>query len=155
MDEATERERVCDQLKRVMERLHTLTIFDDLMRKKTVVLTPQQFRVMGLVAVGGPTRSGELASALGVSRATMTGLLDRLEQAGLVERSTDPRDARGRLATATEAGRDALRGLLETAVLKDKGFVDDVAVADLRALLQGLSAVLAAISARLPAADQD
>ncbi|MDR1293955.1 MAG: MarR family transcriptional regulator, partial [Bifidobacteriaceae bacterium] len=124
MDEAAERMQVIDELKQITERLHTMTIVAGLQRQGAVALTPQQFRVVGLLVVGGPTRSGELASALGVSRATMTGLLDRLEQAGLVARSTDPRDARGRLATATDAGRDALRGLLETVILKDDEFVD-------------------------------
>src|SRR5689334_1553608 len=39
-------------------------------------------------------RPGELASALGLTAAAATGLLDRMESAGLARRRTDARDGR-------------------------------------------------------------
>ena len=44
--------------------------------------------------VGGPRTPAELAEAAGVTRATMTGLVDTLERDGLVKREPDPNDRR-------------------------------------------------------------
>jgi DNA-binding MarR family transcriptional regulator len=49
-------------------------------------------------------RSSELAEHAGVSRATVTGLLDTMEKAGLVERRDDPRDRRASRVRITAAG---------------------------------------------------
>jgi DNA-binding MarR family transcriptional regulator len=45
-------------------------------------------------AENGSMRSSELADHAKVSRATVTGLLDTMEKAGLVARAADPRDRR-------------------------------------------------------------
>jgi DNA-binding MarR family transcriptional regulator len=50
----------------------------------------------------------ELGQALGVDKTTLVAELDRLEKAGLVERTVDPRDRRARIPTLTGAG-DELR----------------------------------------------
>jgi MarR family transcriptional regulator, organic hydroperoxide resistance regulator len=50
-------------------------------------------------------RGGELACRLGVEPPTVTKMLRRLENCGLVERSPDPADARSFRAYLTEAGR--------------------------------------------------
>jgi len=44
--------------------------------------------------VGGPRTPAELADAAGVTRATMTGLIDTLERDGFVKREPDPNDRR-------------------------------------------------------------
>ncbi len=54
-------------------------------------------------------RMSELAEAVLLSRSGLTRLVDRLERDGLVERRSCPSDARGTLATLTDAGRDRLR----------------------------------------------
>lgn len=43
---------------------------------------------------GGPRTPAELADAAGVTRATMTGLIDTLERDGYVKREPDPKDRR-------------------------------------------------------------
>jgi DNA-binding MarR family transcriptional regulator len=52
----------------------------------------------------GSMRSSELAEHASVSRATITGLLDTMEKAGLVERHDDPRDRRASCITITSKG---------------------------------------------------
>jgi DNA-binding MarR family transcriptional regulator len=52
----------------------------------------------------GRMRSSELAEHASVSRATITGLLDTMEKAGLVERHDDPRDRRASCITITSKG---------------------------------------------------
>jgi DNA-binding MarR family transcriptional regulator len=56
----------------------------------------------------GSLRSSELAELAGVSRATITGLLDSLERDKLVERSADPSDRRVVSVHLTAAGKDLL-----------------------------------------------
>lgn len=52
-------------------------------------------------------RMNELASELLVSRGGATRLVARMEEAGLVERSTPPEDRRATYARLTDAGREA------------------------------------------------
>src|SRR5882672_2300168 len=65
-----------------------------------------QYRLL-VSASEGPQRASELAAAVGVSRPTLTSLVDGLEQAGLVRRVPVATDRRGIQLELTEAGRDA------------------------------------------------
>ena len=53
----------------------------------------------------------ELGQALGVDKTTLVAELDRLEKAGLIERTVDPRDRRARIPALTAAG-DRLRATI-------------------------------------------
>jgi DNA-binding MarR family transcriptional regulator len=56
----------------------------------------------------GSMRSSELADHANVSRATMTGLLDTLEKAGLLSRAPDPHDRRASNVKITPKGEKLL-----------------------------------------------
>lgn len=62
---------------------------------------------------GGMTPS-ELADEGGISRATVTGLLDGLEKDGLVERIKHPHDRRMLYVHLTEQGRDLVAAVAPT-----------------------------------------
>jgi len=49
---------------------------------------------LNLVALTGPMTAGELARATGLTTASITGVLDRLEEGGFVRRERDPHDRR-------------------------------------------------------------
>jgi DNA-binding MarR family transcriptional regulator len=66
-----------------------------------------QYRLL-VSAAEGPQRASELAAAVGVSRPTLTSLVDGLEQAGLVRRVPVATDRRGIQLELTQAGRDAM-----------------------------------------------
>ncbi|MEZ4402452.1 MAG: MarR family transcriptional regulator [Kofleriaceae bacterium] len=55
-------------------------------------------------------RSGDLAEALAVQAAAVTGLVDRMARDGLVRRRTCPDDARAHRVHLTAAGRRAAAG---------------------------------------------
>ena len=57
-------------------------------------LTTPQLKVVLLVYLNGPARMSELASALGVSLATTTGIIDRLVDRDIVERENSREDRR-------------------------------------------------------------
>ena len=56
----------------------------------------------------GPARLTELASAEGVSQPSMTALIARLADQGLVRRAADPHDGRAVVLTLTPAGGEVL-----------------------------------------------
>jgi MarR family transcriptional regulator, organic hydroperoxide resistance regulator len=60
----------------------------------------------------GPVRQTELIAVLDSDSATITRMVQRLEKAGLVERTPDPRDRRATLVSSTSAG-DAMRSAIE------------------------------------------
>jgi DNA-binding MarR family transcriptional regulator len=57
------------------------------------------------LATSGPTRLTDLATAEGVSQPSMSALIGRLVEQGLVRRGSDPQDARAVLLDLTPAGR--------------------------------------------------
>lgn len=72
-------------------------------------LTPMQARLLGLLSAG-PLRMAEVAQGLGVEKAALTGLVDRAESRGLVERAAVPGDRRSTQVSVTEAGAAAAVG---------------------------------------------
>lgn len=64
--------------------------------------------VLAALRDGGPQRVTALAEAEGVAQPTMTNLVVRLERRGLVERGSDPEDARAVRVTITDQGRERL-----------------------------------------------
>lgn len=60
----------------------------------------------------GPRTPAELADAAGVTRATMTGLIDTLERDGLVKREPDPNDRRMMSVVLTTKGEKFLHNFL-------------------------------------------
>lgn len=86
-------------------------------------LTLAQLKAVYLVAATGPIRMSTLAVRLGTAISTTSGVVDRLVQGGLLERTEDPADRRQVLVGATptalrqledlsELGRDRMRELL-------------------------------------------
>jgi DNA-binding MarR family transcriptional regulator len=59
---------------------------------------------LNILALTGRMTAGELARATGLTTASITGVLDRLEEAGFVRRERDPRDRR-RVVIALNAER--------------------------------------------------
>lgn len=64
-------------------------------------ITPVEGRILMTLALAGPLRQHHLAERLAVARMTLTGVLARLEDAGLIARSGDPDDGRARIVTLT------------------------------------------------------
>lgn len=74
-------------------------------------LTTPQLKVVLLLFISGPSRMSEIASALGVSLATATGVLDRLVERGLVIREGHPEDRRVVICHLSAEGDKLISGL--------------------------------------------
>ena len=68
-----------------------------------VGLNPQAARLLFILA-RKPTNMLGLSSALHLSKSTMTGIVDRLEAAGLIVREVDPYDRRQLVVVPTKLG---------------------------------------------------
>jgi DNA-binding MarR family transcriptional regulator len=57
-------------------------------------LHPTDYKVVGILERSGPLSAGEIARRSGLATASVTNLIDRLEQKGFVRRVIDPADRR-------------------------------------------------------------
>lgn len=71
-------------------------------------LTPTQGAALTTIAAHGPLTPSEIAAREHIQRPTATRALTRLEDAGLIQRTSDPGDRRCSLVSATPAGRALL-----------------------------------------------
>jgi DNA-binding MarR family transcriptional regulator len=76
-------------------------------------LTGAQARVLGLLTLE-PMPMRRVAQKLRCEPSNITGIVDRLETRGLVERRPDPNDRRVKLAAPTKDGADTARRLRES-----------------------------------------
>ncbi|MFB7913263.1 MarR family winged helix-turn-helix transcriptional regulator [Streptomyces sp. NPDC056061] len=76
-------------------------------------LTGAQARVLGLLALE-PMPMRRIAQKLKCEPSNVTGIVDRLEARGLVERRPDPADRRVKLAAPTEQGTRTARQLRDS-----------------------------------------
>lgn len=115
------------------------------------VCLAKQLRTFGLDSPEGHTLSylrsyspcsvGELARVFGHIASTMTSILDRLEQRGFIERTTNPDDRRSFLVGLTEVGLETADQILSLLETLEKRIADGVTEADVR----GFNAVMASI----------
>ena len=109
-------------------------------------ITAHMLRVLRHLAAGGPLTIGEQAEHLGLSKATTTEMVNRLEAKGLVARLRDERDRRRVFVWLTDAGRRRVTEYPE--VLENDLLVQAVAnmrPADRTRLVEGLRALLNAV----------
>ena len=106
----------------------------------------RQFVVLFTIE-GGVASPVGLARRLGISRAVVTGLLDRLEERGLVRREPDPTDRRRLRLVVTDAGREAIRRLGRGVAGRLATHLTTVGPADLAAVARAAQVVERAVAA--------
>ena len=107
-------------------------------------LTYPQYLVMLALWETSPRTVGALGEALYLDSGTLTPLLKRMEQAGLVERRRDPDDERRVQVSLTEDGRALRKQAEQVPETLTAGFDGDPSdVEDLRESVQALVRTLA------------
>ncbi|MFI5618020.1 MarR family winged helix-turn-helix transcriptional regulator [Streptomyces sp. NPDC051567] len=95
----------------------------------------------------GEKSPSRLAAGLGVSRATVTGLVDALEKEGLVLRRPSAQDGRGAVVVLTARGARRLRELAPDHFRRLQAMVAELSVAERTVFLDLLSRVTRGIGA--------
>ncbi|GAB40382.1 MULTISPECIES: MarR family winged helix-turn-helix transcriptional regulator [Gordonia] len=104
----------CDALSSFLERLSCLGTAEAMDTLAASELTFTQFRALFVVSMhDAPMPVHEIAECVDLSIATAGRTVDRLVQAGLVDRREDPGDRRVKLVTLTDQGRETVEKQLD------------------------------------------
>lgn len=101
-------------------------------RKVDATLTGPQYAVLTTVEVHPKVDQGSLAHTVALDRSTMADVCRRLEERGLIERTTAPSDGRRKLLALTDHGRESLEEIrrrvlaLDVELLACRGDHDDL-----------------------------
>ena len=69
---------------------------------RRVWVNSSDIECLDLILMSGPSTAGDIARHTGLTSGAVTGLIDRLERLGLVERTADPKDRRKVLVRVRE-----------------------------------------------------
>jgi len=108
--------------------------------------------VLFVLSGDGPLPMNRLAELLDVSQASATGIVDRMEQRGLVVRERDGEDRRVVRVALSPQGEGLIAGIATERRDKLARLIDSLAADDAAALLQGLRAMRLAREALFHAA---
>ena len=105
------RKHICFNLGRVMRRVYDY--YEQ--RLSPFGLTPPQYFVFNALWMGDGIGVGELGERVSLDSSTLTGIIDRMERSGYVERRPNPDDRRSVLVFLTAKGRELGPSILEFA----------------------------------------
>ena len=88
------KKELIEELSQSMQRSGTLTTLHTNAVAQKVGISATEFESMDIISHHQPMSAGHLAQCCGLTTGAITGIVDRLERAGLVRRVRDPRDRR-------------------------------------------------------------
>ncbi len=122
---------------------------------ESLELTAAQLKVLFTLAFENQATIGMVAHTLRISPPTASHLVDRLVQAGLVERVESTRDRRSTLASLTEKGEMMVSRLRQGRLDRLRGWLTQLGTQDIAALEQGLHALLRVMRSTSAQASED
>jgi MarR family transcriptional regulator, organic hydroperoxide resistance regulator len=118
-----------------------------------VDLTMPQLKVLFILHAEDGASMGRLATALGVTLSTVTGIVDRLVEHGLVQRQEDPQDRRLVVCRLTPRALTTVERLHQAGRLRLGSVLADLSLDELRTVAAGMEVLAAAFGRRAAAED--
>jgi DNA-binding MarR family transcriptional regulator len=106
------RDEILDVLARVGREHSDATVLFHSNVASLLDLHPTDYKVLGVLVRSGALSAGEIARSSGLAAASVTNLIDRLEQKGFARRVADPTDRRRVLVEAVGERLTRARSLL-------------------------------------------
>lgn len=104
-------------------------------------LTIAQLKSLVFIANQRDTNFRKLATALGVTPASVTGIVEHLVEQGMVSREENPEDRRMLLLKTTETGKALLTKLRESRIRRMSDILSYLSLEELSTLAQSLTAL--------------
>ncbi|HTX61217.1 MAG TPA: MarR family transcriptional regulator [Methanobacterium sp.] len=101
-------------------------------------ITPAQFYALSVLFDKDGIKFKDLALRLSLDRSSLTGILDRMENGGFIERRADPDDRRSLLIFLTEKSKEIRPELSTIAQGIDQKFKNKISPEELKTLLKAL-----------------
>ncbi len=118
-------------------------------RVRDTGITALQWRLMIYLRRVEGVRQGPLAELIEVEPITLSRMVDRLEEAGLVERRADPTDRRAWLLYLTARAEQLLTGMRGTTDALAEGATDGLSAAERETLIELVRRVRTNLSRRI------
>jgi DNA-binding MarR family transcriptional regulator len=102
-------------------------------------MTLPQFRTLAQIAANPRATQTALSAAIDSDPMTMSGILDRLDKRGLIERYPNPDDSRAKLAHITPAGEEMVKSVRATGLELYSAAMAGISKADQKIIAEGLA----------------
>lgn len=123
---------ICFKLNKVRRKIHRY--YES--KLATFNITPVQFYVLSVLWDNDEIKFKDLAIRLEMDGATLTGILDRMEKRGFIQRKADPDDRRSVLICLTDKSKELRPQMIEITQNLDKEFRDKVSEEEFNQLLK-------------------
>ncbi|MDR7281033.1 MarR family winged helix-turn-helix transcriptional regulator [Catenuloplanes atrovinosus] len=110
-------------------------------------LTMPQLKILLMLGAGGGASGQELQRFMGVSLATVTGIVDRLVAHDLVERHEDPHDRRVRRVVLTAHGRQTVERIIMAGTDRQARVLRRMSAPELEVIVRATELLVTAVEA--------
>ena len=125
-----------------IRRLQQIAVSVFTQRAQVCGVTPVQFAVLQVLEQMPGIDQRTLAQEVGFDKATIGGVIDRLEARELLIRTQTPKDRRVRLLTLTEAGKELLQTLMPIALQAQQHMLDPLSPTERQEFIQLMKRML-------------
>ena len=111
-------------------------VFQDFIRTLAAIdIRPAQYSVLTVIASNPGLSQSDLAGALGIERARLVRLLDKLERRGLTRRLPSPKDRRSHALQLTAQGQRTLKRAQDLAAQHEARLTDKIGAEQRRQMI--------------------
>ncbi len=135
-----DKQQLIESIIGLQEKLNCLNMAHHVENWMNLDLTIDQLKSLIIIQYKGKISFKDLAQALGITRANITGIADRLIQNHLVTKWQNPDDRRIQYLTLTDKAQTILNNIKQTIIIEETKILSILNIEDLEALEKGLSA---------------